>query len=122
MFDGHKSYFEPDGTYNVLLGTDGDTYRWNDQSIELTDGLLLYCYCEDGDGKGNRDDLIFEGRATFSKDGRWHVRGPILQSVSDVALFPDHWAHKVDWDEVRRLEDQYVRRVTERSREFTESS
>jgi hypothetical protein len=52
-----------------LPGTRDDLRRWG---IELTDGLRLVLYTEDGDAEGRIDDLVAVGTVRHDDDeGRW---------------------------------------------------
>jgi hypothetical protein len=115
LVDTNKGYYNPDGTYDVWLRTRGHEYRWLNHTIELSNGMRLYCYSDDGDERGNRDDLIFEGVASFAeRSGRWQVRTNLVQHVSDTLDDSTHWARHVDWPALHALEAECLKKMEQR--------
>jgi len=55
-------------------------------SITLEEGLLVHFYDQDGDGEGNRDDLLFEGIVHYdSEKKKWYA-----------IIDPKSWRHESD--------------------------
>jgi hypothetical protein len=67
----------------TCVGTLEDLSR---QQVELREGLTLTLYSDDLDDKGDLDELLIEGVASFSKE--------------------EHcWVAAVDWDAIRHASD-----------------
>lgn len=65
------------------------------RTVELKDGMFLTAYMEDGDGEGNRDDILASGVVEPSPD--W------------LACRGSRWILRIDQDGVRHESDLKLR-------------
>jgi hypothetical protein len=57
--------------YLNQIGTLRDIARLG---LDLREGLIVAFYDQDGDGEGNRDDLLFEGTVPYDDDKKcWYA-------------------------------------------------
>ncbi len=109
IVDMNRSGKSSEGTVYVYLTTRGTTISLERQHIRLRDGMILNFYSDDGDGYGNRDDLVFQGKVHYSEAQGWYAQVPwnAIKNLSEIAEDPHHWANAVDWTAVRRTESTW---------------
>lgn len=78
----YADFQNADAGGRVRLNTVGTARDLAEQGLELSEGLGLLLYSDDADDRGNRDDLVVEGVATYSNE--------------------EHcWVARIDWTAIR---------------------
>ncbi len=109
LVDMNRSGRSSGGTVYVYLTISATTISLARQNLQLYDGMVLSCYSDDGDGFGNRDDLVFRGEVHYSEARGWYaqVSWDEIKHLSEIAGDPGHWANAVDWAAVRQTESSW---------------
>lgn len=106
VVDLNRSGVSKDGFLYVFLSPRGTRMSLERQGITPCDGAILKFYCEDGDGSGRRDDLVFQAPIHYAEPRGWYAKVPVgdVRHLSEVADDPTHWAHAVNWTSVHEAE------------------
>lgn len=71
----YADFQNADASGRIRLNTVGTARDLAEQGLELSEGLVLLLYSDDVDDRGNQDDLVVEGAATYSNEEHcWVVR------------------------------------------------
>jgi hypothetical protein len=83
----YGDFHKLDDENRIILTTVGTKQDLQRLGIQLAEGMRLTFYMDDADGQGTSDDIMVDGVARFSEDGKC-------------------WVADVNWDDVYHASDE----------------